>query len=263
MDAKKSQTTEKQSGGRGFDPGDGRFFSPEAVATLKRAARQIQYLLDEGYAVKPASTFVGNHYLLSQRQRLALMRVLAPSDRIRSRRDRCVARKDLAGRTVCVDGFNIVITLETALCGSVLFLGKDGAVRDLAGLRGTYRVIPETRRAVEIMLHHLAAAHVRETVVYLDEPVSNSGRLKALMAGVWEAMNAEPAAGGEAAASAGSAMTLDIRIARNVDRLLMAEPLVITADSVILDACSRWYNLTAGCLCETGASPLVLFDSEK
>lgn len=53
--------------------------------------------------------------------------------------------------TVHIDGFNTVITLEVALSGSPVFYCRDGALRDLAGLRGTYRVIDKTQEAIELL----------------------------------------------------------------------------------------------------------------
>ena len=62
---------------RGFVPEDERNFSPEAIEKLRTASRHISWLLDEGYALKQATVFVGNHFLLSERQRLAIMRSVA------------------------------------------------------------------------------------------------------------------------------------------------------------------------------------------
>lgn len=59
---------------RGSAAGDEKEFSVDAVRQLKTAAAHIQYLVNEGYAIKNASVFVGNHFLLSERQRLALVR---------------------------------------------------------------------------------------------------------------------------------------------------------------------------------------------
>ena len=63
------------------------------------------------------------------------------------------AQSALAGQEVWIDGFNIIITLEVLLSGSFLFVGMDGAIRDLAALRGTYRIIPETAEAVRILFN--------------------------------------------------------------------------------------------------------------
>ena len=63
---------------RGFVPKDTVEFGPKAAAKLNAAAQELAFLLDRGYDTKSASTFVGNHHLLSERQRLALARITSP-----------------------------------------------------------------------------------------------------------------------------------------------------------------------------------------
>ena len=216
---------------RGYVPEDERNFAPAAVETLRTASRHIGYLINEGYALKQAVTFVGNHFLLSERQRLALMRSLATEEQLAGRRGRQVRPDAAAGAEVWVDGFNTVITLEVMLSGSVLLSCMDGTVRDLAALRGTYRLIPETRDAAGMLFSALEAMRIRSAVILLDEPVSNSGRLKTLLTEIGEAYP----------------FGLDIRILRDVDRTLFEKENVITTDSVILDRCAGWLNLAADC----------------
>ena len=139
---------------------------------------------------------------------------------------------ELKGQEVWIDGFNIIITLEVFLSGSLLFTCMDGTVRDLAALRGTYRIISETPDAVRIMLNALDAVYVRKVNLLLDEPVSNSGRLKVLIAEIAETYPFE----------------LDIQILRDVDRTLYEKDNVITSDAVILDHCRSWVNLTMECI---------------
>ena len=55
---------------RGFVPEDERNFSPSALETLRTASCHVSYLINEGYDLKQAATFVGNHFLFSERQRL-------------------------------------------------------------------------------------------------------------------------------------------------------------------------------------------------
>ena len=217
---------------RGFVPEDERNFSPEALKVLRTASRHIRYLINEGYDLKSASTFVGNHYLLSERQRLAIMRSVAADGQAAARKSRQVQPEDLAGKEVWIDGFNTIITLEVILSDSVFFSCMDGTIRDLAALRGTYRLIPETDRAVTLLLDALKEAKVRTVRILLDEPVSNSGRLKAKIADLAE----------------GYPFDLDIRIQKDVDRELYSKELVVTSDSIILDHCVSWVNLTAECL---------------
>ena len=47
-------------------------------------------------------------------------------------------------RTLLVDGFNLIITIEVALSGGLVLDCADGTVRDLAGLRGSYHPVDET-----------------------------------------------------------------------------------------------------------------------
>ena len=58
---------------RGYIPEDDKLFSVEAISKMRVASRHIIYLINEGYDLKQASTFVGNHFLLSERQRLAII----------------------------------------------------------------------------------------------------------------------------------------------------------------------------------------------
>ena len=229
---------------RGQVPEDEKNFSPEAIGKMRIASGHICYLINEGYDLKSATTFVGNHFLLSERQRLAIMRSVATEAQIRGRLARQKAAADLAGEEVWIDGFNTVITLEVLLSHSILLEGMDGTVRDLAALRGTYRVIPETEEAVRILLGHLKTAGVRIAHILLDEPVSNSGRLKALIAEIAEEL----------------AVDTDIQILRDVDRALYSKENVITSDAIILNHCVSWVNLTEGCVKERGAQILRVWD---
>ena len=222
---------------RGFLPEDERNFSPEAIEKLKTASRHICYLVNEGYDLKQASVFVGNHFLLSERQRLAITRSVAAGQQLELH--------DLAGKEVWIDGFNTVITLEVLLSDSLLFLCMDETVRDLASLRGTYRLIPETAQAVRLMLDVLRQSGVKKANILLDKPVSNSGRLKVLIAET---------------AQACCPFALDIQILADVDRALYGKEYVITSDSVILDQCLSWVNLTAECLKREGKTALQVWN---
>ena len=210
---------------RGFLPSDVREFSAESVEKLRRAAAEVQFLLDRGYPVKSTTRFVGDHYLFSERQRLALARVVSPDAQIRARLAREV--HDISGQTLCIDGFNVIIGMEIAFSDSMLFRGMDGTVRDLAGLHGTYRLIPQTDQAITALLNTLAAEHPAKVVIYLDQPVSNSGRLRQR---IFELAGDLP-------------FELEVLIENPVDAILKTMPLIASADAIILDECAAWFNL--------------------
>ncbi len=229
---------------RGYVPEDARNFSPDALEKLRTASRHVRYLINEGYDLKHAVTFVGDRFLLSERQRLAVMRSVATEAQLAARAAKKVPLTELSGREIRIDGFNTVITLEVLLSESVLFSCMDGTVRDLAALRGTYRIIPETEAAVRLLLDVLKDADPGRVNILLDEPVSNSGRLKTLIAELGE----------------GYPFPLDIRLLRDVDRELYEKENVVTSDSVILDRCLSWVNLAAECMRRTGRQGLRVWE---
>lgn len=229
---RRRQMTDPRAARRGYVPDDERNFSPESIEKLRLASRHVLYLINEGYDLKQATTFVGNHFLLSERQRLAVMRSLATIQQLAMRKDKLVNCTEAAGREVWIDGFNTVITLEVLMSDSLLFSCMDGTIRDLASLRGTYRIIPETEAAVRLLFDSLAEMKIHSAAVLLDQPVSNSGRLKAFMAEL----------------AVGYPFSLDIQIQNDVDRVLYEKENVISSDSIILDRCLSWINLAAACM---------------
>lgn len=211
---------------RGFVPKDEKEFNTESIAVLKRAQQDVLYLIEHGYPIKSASTFVGNHFLLSERQRLAIVRATATKEMIEIRKRKQLNQKELTGR-VAIDGLNTIITLEVALSKGILVKCMDGTIRDLAGLRGTYRLIDETRIAIQLLGEHLATLNIEKAVFYLDAPVSNTGRLKTL---IYELLSGYP-------------YKVDVELVNNVDVILKSENQVITSDAIILNKCNSWYNL--------------------
>lgn len=225
---------------RGFVPEDRRNFSSSALPVLQAASRDVCHLLDRGYGLSPTLTFVANHYQLSARQRLAIMRSVCSTEQREQRKRKIVDPAALKGQTVWIDGFNQIITLEVMACRSPLFLGMDGAVRDLAALRGTYRLIPETAWAVRSLLRFLKSVDVGAAVILLDAPVSNSGRLRQA---IFEA-------------NAAFALDLAVPLIRGVDAELSGHNAVMTADSAVLDRCAGWINFT-GSLAQQQHYPMI------
>lgn len=214
---------------RGSSPNDGKEFGGQSIVKLHQAGKDLQYLLNQGYHIKGASAFVGNHYQLSERQRLALVRAVSSEYCIRQRKAKEV-KQIPQGCTVHIDGFNTIITLEVALSDSLLLHCMDGTVRDLAALRGTYRLIDKTPEAVLLIGKALEQSGVGKAVFYLDSPVSNSGRLKQC---ILENLNSFP-------------FVVEVEVIHNVDAVLQTLDNVITSDAIILDKCVSWINLNAG-----------------
>lgn len=213
---------------RGFVPGDANEFGDAVLPTLRYAQQDIVYLLGRGYELTHAVTFVGNRFQLSARQRTALTRASSEAVVVAARKQR--QTDSLAGSTVYIDGFNLIITLEAAQSPETTLLGcMDGTVRDLCGLHGTYRLIEATATALNWTAESLVNLKVAQAVFYLDAPVSNSGRLRTA---ILEVMGRH-------------SLPCEVLLVPNADRELWDKSPVITTDAIILERCSSWVNLAA------------------
>jgi hypothetical protein len=166
---------------RGAHPDDAALFSTEKLAVLRSAVADLSLLLTRGYADKSALKLVGDRYGLRQRQRTAVMRSSCADANLEARLGRMLGRDALEGRVIGIDGYNVLITLESALAGGLLLRGRDGCLRDLASIHGTYRRVTETALALEHAGRFLEEGGAAGSLWLLDRPVSNSGRLKKLM----------------------------------------------------------------------------------
>ncbi len=213
---------------RGPHPKDADCFAPSALPALRSAVTELSWLLDRGYPKKAALKLVGDRHALRDRQRMAVQRCAASGADRELRRVRQVERQALAGETLLVDGYNVLLTVEAALSGGVLLLGGDGVVRDLTSMSGHYRRMRSTRPALEAIAAFTAAAACRELIWLFDRPISNSGRLK-------QAIDALAAA---------AAWPWRVELVASPDRELIASAAIVaTADSGVLDRCGRWFNL--------------------
>jgi len=215
---------------RGPHPDDGELFAPAMLPRLREALADFSMLRTKGYADKSSLKLVGDRFALTQRQRLALMRAACSDQQLQSRRARQVPVDALAGRPIAIDGYNLLITIEAALSGGLIFRGRDGCFRDLASIHGTYRKVEETIPAIQLIGTFLTEIGVGQSLWLLDSPVSNSGRLKTLL--------------GELARDHGWPWEIRLTISPDAE-LSRIDTIVVSTDSVILDACPKWTNLAA------------------
>jgi hypothetical protein len=213
---------------RGPHPADEKLFAAGAVSNLQSAIVDFSLLLTRGYAKKGALKLVGDRFSLTERQRLAIMRSACSDEQLESRKQRCVALTNLEGQSVAIDGYNVLITVEAAMSGGVIFKGRDGCFRDLASVHGTYRKVTETIPAVELIGDFLGEVGAVEALWLLDSPVSNSGRLKTLI--------------GELARKNNWNWEIELLLSPDAE-LKKTDAVVASSDSVVLDDCRSWVNL--------------------
>ncbi len=215
---------------RGPHPADAKLFAADRICDLRAALADFSLLLTKGYAEKSALKLVGDRLSLTERQRLAIMRSACSDEQLGSRNQRCVAIENLAGQPIAIDGYNVLITIEAAMSGGVIFEGRDGCFRDLASIHGTYRKVTETIPALQLVGEFLKEIGVSEATWLLDSPVSNSGRLKTLI--------------GELARKSNWNWEIELLLSPDA-ALKKTADVVVSSDSVVLDGCKRWTNLAA------------------
>lgn len=228
---------------RGPHPADTELFAPRWVPELRRATAEMSWLLTRGYPPGGTLKLVGDRYALTERQRWAVGRAACTDEQYHGRTAKLLSAADLGGRPVAIDGFNLLITLETALSGGVVLRGRDSALRDLSSIHGTYRAVQETDRAIRLAAAALLPLNPGPVRWLLDQPVSNSGRLAARLRDLGSELG----------------LPWTAEVVMNPDTVLAATPdLVVTSDSEVLDRAGHWLNLAA--LALEAAPPRWLLD---
>lgn len=213
---------------RGFDLNDKRWFSEKEIIKLRKAHEEIKWLLDRDYKLEPIINFVGSRYQFSIRQRDSLKRATCSTKNEILRKSKELNIDSIVGKTINIDGFNLIINLEVALSGGTLIVGNDGVLRDLAGLRGSYRLIDKTDIALDYIFKLLKFVYVESVNIYLDSPVSNSGNLKVKILEYAEKYN----------------LKTNVELVNNADVILEKLSNVVTSDATILDKCTSYFNLS-------------------
>ena len=214
---------------RGKDPRDEMLFGSHSQREkLLLALSDMFYLLSKDYPPRATLALVGNRYRLRHRQILALQGMACSSKDIEIRKNKELSVENIQGETIYLDGFNIVIILETLLSGGYVFRGLDSCYRDISSVHGSYKRVRQTEEVLVTLgnaLQKLGAEHV---IWIFDAPVSNSGRLKTLCY--------------ETAKEHG--FPWEVYLDNAPDKYLIAENrLIASSDAWVLNGCYKWFNL--------------------
>ena len=198
-------------------------FNDHTLTLLRSATHDLSWLMSRGYTTLASLKLVGDRYGLHREARAAVKRAACSDQSLQKRSQREVTCLDqVRGKTVWIDGFNVLITVERALRGDPVLLCRDGVMRDIAGIHGTYRRGPHTSAAFQLIHQTLHQLGIRQTRWLFDRPVSNSGR-----------MAEQARAYGEA------------EVVRDPDHDLKHAPnhiLVLSGDGEVIENTEAWFN---------------------
>jgi hypothetical protein len=132
------------------------------------------------------------------------------------------------GRELWIDGYNLLTLIESALSGSIVIASRDECFRDIAGIHRRYRKVSETIPALQLIGEAISNLQVSVCRWWLDQPVSNSGRLKTIIL--------------EMAKYKG--WNMEVELVFSPDHVLSRTGHVVaSSDGIILDRCAAWLNL--------------------
>ncbi len=215
---------------RGQQANDQQSFAPKWHPIFTEAVDDLCFLLTRGYAENSALQVVGNRYRLNKRQRNAVLRVSASKQHIEQRNQSLCSAEAVVNQVLEIDGFNLLILLESALSGAFIFKARDGLYRDISSVHGSYKRVVKTEEAIVLVGKVLQDLKVKAVKWYLDQPVSNSGRLKTKLMEI----------------SRANGFPWEVELVFDPDKVLVkSEHLVVSSDGWILDHAKQWFNLGA------------------
>jgi hypothetical protein len=214
---------------RGKEGRDDSLFGTEKMQLrIKEAVSDLSFLLERGYGEVSAGQLVGNHYRLNKRQQQAMRGMGASETSVAIRENKRLSVESLQGKTLILDGFNVLIILESVLSGGYIFKGKDGAYRDISSLHDSYKKVSQTFDAIYQVGKFFEEAGIEKMIWIFDKPVSNSGRMKMEILNIAKENN----------------WNWEADLDYSPDKLLaQSNHIVVSSDAWILENASAWFNL--------------------
>lgn len=147
---------------------------------LEHAVLDLRYLLDRGYPRDRAVSFVGDRYRLTKKFRNLLYRCVFSSSKAVEHRRGMLEARELEAKRLCIDGYNVLITVESGIGNREVILCDDGFIRDITGVYGKYRMSTLTEKAIKLIVEALAELRIESAAIFFDSAVSFSGELSRL-----------------------------------------------------------------------------------
>lgn len=206
------------------------FCNDNELIKLKQALQDLNYLLTRGYTMKSSLALPAGRYKLRTRQLIALQGMACAESDVLTRGQKLVDKEDTSGKDIFLDGFNILIVLESFFSGAYVFKGQDGCYRDISSVHGTYKRVQQTEQALLSVGNLFNALGAGKITWVFDKPVSNSGKMKTMCYEIAVANN----------------FNWDAILENAPDKYLATcNDIVCSSDAWILNQRAQWFNITA------------------
>lgn len=148
---------------------------------LCNAIVDYKYLLNRGYSVKSSIQIVTARYQLNKLQYAILYRCIHPDSEAYSIRQKIVSIENVEGTYLLIDGYNVLITVDSGILGEPVFIGDDMLLRDI---RKSYRKFEYNHEAhsklIDLILKYIVKLKPKHILIILDEQISYSGKLASI-----------------------------------------------------------------------------------
>ncbi len=197
--------------------------------SIHQAAQDLLYLLNRKYTRKSALKIIVDHYQLSLTDKMILYRNIYPDAIVHQRLRKALTVEEMEGKSIAIDGYNILITIEVALQKGFLAKGNDRVIRDVAGKYRSYYQSNITQNALSQIMLAIKTLNVTQVHFLYDRPISRSGLMSQQTNQLIKQHN----------------ILGDSKTCPNVDQTLIHNyETVCSSDSVILDKVNRFFDLS-------------------
>lgn len=145
------------------------------------ALKDYKYLLNRGYPGKASLDIVVQRYSLNKVERMVLYRCIHSNSIAKLIRKKIVSSNYVKGKLMLIDGFNVLITIDTALSCNQVFLSDDGIIRDVSKSIKKFEFKTQTHNTLlDLMLKEIKNLAPRYMIIFYDKQVSFSGQVASL-----------------------------------------------------------------------------------
>lgn len=226
------------------------FSSSDLKEKLLKPSRDIRSILRWGYPKFTTIRFVADHCQLSIEERHILTRVIIPPEKVVSRIRKKVTCADIEERDILLDGYNVLLSIDSLLKNEPMWFCDDGYIRDTRYYFSKANQAEDIEEALDEILKFLSEAHPKSVTFILDAQISRSGEL----AGFIRRKMKEERISGDARTS----KTADFELkaaGKNPENSLI----VATSDGIIIDSVLQVLDIPACMMEKMGIEPVRLY----
>lgn len=204
---------------------------------LREAAADYRWLLDRGYPDQPSIKLVGDRYQLTGIERAMLFRGVFSGLDSERRSGLLEDTRGLLeagqGKSLIVDGHNVLFTVWNYLNGRPMVRGSDGFIRDIGGTHTRLPHDERFERLAHVLCECLMHSRLTEATILLDEPLPWSREHRATIEKHWNELR-------ETSPEAGTYGRLTVKTEPHVDAAVAAvsDAVIATSDTGIINRCA-------------------------